>query len=245
MRRAGRPAAGPTDRRPPSSHAHRPAGRRRLTRLIAAASVARADRVPDRLGLQGGEHPVKARLGLQSAFGEADHALEVPAAATARSSASAPGAPARSIAFTSWWAASQGAISATSPVSTFTTPPAAARRPEPRRRPTASSGYRSLATTTAVLPPDDRGREHADQPEQGAVLRREHRHHAGRLGHDDVDERARHRVDAAADLGDLVRPAGVPGPAVHRRVHLGVGGVAASRRWRGRPGRRTGRGDRR
>src|ERR1700723_1668651 len=89
---------------------------------------------------------------VQSGMGKRTTRLRLPAAVTARSSASGPGAPARSIAFTSWWAASQGAISATSPVSTFTTPAGTWAAASASANATESSGWRSLATSTAVLP---------------------------------------------------------------------------------------------
>lgn len=43
--------------------------------------------------------------------------------------------------------------------------------------------------------------------------------HAGRLRGGEVEEGAGDRVGAARDLGDLVRPARVPDPAVDRGVH--------------------------
>ena len=88
----------------------------------------------------------------QSAAGRRTTRLRFSAAATARSSASAPGAPARSIAFTSMCEASHGPTSATRPVSTFTTPPGTSEVASTSARVTAASGYLSLATTTVVLP---------------------------------------------------------------------------------------------
>src|ERR1700685_491051 len=112
---------------------------------------------------------IRSRPGsaVQSASGSRTTRLSVPAAATARSSASAPGAPARSIAFTSWCAASHGATSATSPVSTFTTPSGSRAAAQTSARPSAGSGYRSLATTTAVLPPAIAGARTLTSPSSG------------------------------------------------------------------------------
>ena len=66
---------------------------------------------------------------------------------------------------------------------------------------------------------DDR-REHADQAEQSGLRWREHRHDPGRLGHAEVEVRARHRVGAPGDLRDLVRPARIPDPPVDSRRHV-------------------------
>src|SRR5580698_6967493 len=112
---------------------------------------------------------IRSRPGsaVQSAPGSRTTRLSVPAAATARSSASAPGAPARSIAFTSWCAASQGATSATSPVSTFTTPSGSRAAAHTSARPRAASGYRSLATTTDVFPPAIAGASTLTSPSSG------------------------------------------------------------------------------
>ncbi len=108
---------------------------------VPAASRAVSQRVPDRLGLQGGEHALKARLGGPVGDGEADHALEVARRGHREVVGErARGAPARSIAFTSWWAASQGEISATSPVSTFTTPAGNSAAASASAKATAGSG---------------------------------------------------------------------------------------------------------
>src|ERR1700751_583709 len=74
------------------------------------------------------------------------------AAAAARSWASGPLAPHRSIAFTSMCEASQGAISAVRPVSTLITPPGTSDVASTSDSDTAGSGQRSLATVTTVLP---------------------------------------------------------------------------------------------
>ena len=74
---------------------------------------------------------------------------------------------------------------------------------------------------------DDRRGDDADQAEQAGVLRGEDGDDAGRLGGREVEERARDRVRATDDLGDLVGPAGVPDQAVDRLVErlLCPGGV--------------------
>src|SRR5271154_7100028 len=78
--------------------------------------------------------------------------LRLSAAATARSPASASGAPVRSIALTSMCEASQGAISSVRPVSTLMTPPGTSEVASTSDRDTAGSGKRSLASTTTLLP---------------------------------------------------------------------------------------------
>src|ERR1700722_1077444 len=90
--------------------------------------------------------------------------LRLPMAATARSSrklspGASPGvspgvsgAPVRSMALTSMWEASHGAISATRPVSMLTTPPGTSEVASTSDRVTAGSGCGSLASTTTVLP---------------------------------------------------------------------------------------------
>src|SRR5439155_10956431 len=79
--------------------------------------------------------------------------LRFSAAAASRDVASAGSTtPVRSIALTSMWLASHGAVSAGRPVSTFTTPPGTSDVASTSASVIAGSGRSSLVSTTAALP---------------------------------------------------------------------------------------------
>ena len=118
-----------------------------------------ADRVPDGLGLQEGQQTPQARvrrpvLGRASQPGgpAANTRFTFPAASRSRSARSAGAAPVRSIALTSWCAASTGASSPSRPVSTLTTPPGTSEVASTSARLTAASTAGPLTASTAVLP---------------------------------------------------------------------------------------------
>ena len=73
---------------------------------------------------------------------------------------------------------------------------------------------------------DHRGQD-ADQAEEAGAGRGQHGHHAGRLGHAEVEVGPGHRVRRPGHLGDLVRPARVPDPPVDRRGDRAGRGLAA------------------
>src|SRR5690606_42148425 len=75
--------------------------------------------------------------------------------------------PVRSMAFTSMCEASQGAISATRPVRTFTTPPGTSEVASTSASVIAGSGARSDATTTQVLPGTTTGPTYDPRPSSG------------------------------------------------------------------------------
>ena len=147
-------------------------------------------------------------------------APERPARAAARASACRPQrsrgrpsrglpAPARSSAFTSACEASHGAISAGDPVRMLTTPPGTSLVASTSPRLIALSGRVWSATTTTVLPATSAGAMTATSPsrlEPAATLRRDDRDDAGRLGHRDVEVRARDRVARSDRPGRTCRP---------------------------------------
>ena len=155
-----------------------------------------------------------------SASGARSTRLRLSAAATSSSRACSvsPAAPVRSIALTSMCDASQGAVSPTRPVSTFTTPPGTSEVASTSLSVIAGSGRSADDATITVLPVTITGASTETRPEQGRPLRSEHGDDAGRLGQREVEVRAGDWVRAADHLRDLVRPTGVPDPAVDRGV---------------------------
>ena len=121
------------------------------------------------------------------------------------------------------------------PVRMLTTPPGRSEVASTSDSVTAGSGRGSRASTTTVLPLTIAGATTRDEPEQrsgpaGASTADD----TGRLGQREVEVRARRPGwHAPRDLGDLVRPAGVPDPAVDGRVHEGSAARAPSPRPRG------------
>src|ERR1700739_1625601 len=97
---------------------------------------------------------MRLRLGgwVQSSAAGRRTRLRFSAAATARASARESVDPVRSMALTSVCEGSQGATSATRPVSTLMTPPGTSEVASTSVRETAGSGQRSLARATTVLP---------------------------------------------------------------------------------------------
>src|SRR5690606_22494755 len=94
--------------------------------------------------------------------------LRVPAAASSRDAANAGSVtPVRSSPFTSACEASQGAVSATRPVSRFTTPPGRSDVASTSARVTAGSGSASAASTTTVLPATITGAITLTRPSSG------------------------------------------------------------------------------
>ena len=74
------------------------------------------------------------------------------------------------------------------------------------------------AMSTTALPVTSGGASRDDEAEQRRGLRGDDADDAGRLGDREVEVRRGDRVRRAEDLGDLVRPAGVPDPAVDGAV---------------------------
>src|SRR5581483_1920586 len=95
--------------------------------------------------------------------------LRLSVAATARSSDNWSPAPDRSMAFTSMCEASHGALSASRPVSTLTTPPGTSEVASTSDSETAGSGCRSDASATTVLPLTMAGATTETNPSSGAL----------------------------------------------------------------------------
>ena len=129
--------------------------------------------MPDGLGLQEGQQTPQARVrgpvlgpassarassgilgtGILSTAGPAANTrFTFPAASRSSSARSAGAAPVRSIALTSWCAASTGASSPSRPVSTLTTPPGTSEVASTSARLTAASTAGPLTASTAALP---------------------------------------------------------------------------------------------
>jgi len=135
------------------------------------------------------------------------------------------GAPARSSASTSRWAASTGASSATMPVIRFTT-----RREHPRwRAPRQVSSPARASSRSRVRPRCCRSRSPAPARSRGPAARRtaaDHAHDAGWLRHAEVEERARDRIGGSGDLGQLVAQ---PAYQTRRSTAASTLAVASSR----------------
>ena len=193
---------------------------------LAAVPVARtsdADRMPDGLGLHERQHP-RAAWAPRSNRARGASGRRTPLHVRRRGpleldGESSPGAPARSRASTSRWAASTGASSATRPVSRFTTPPGTSevaehlgqgdRRQRPRLAgddhdavfPVTITG---ASTLTSPRSEDACGASTPTTPVGSGTLKLKNGPATG--------------FDDPGNLGHLVGPAGVPDPAVDRGV---------------------------